>query len=221
MSNYIRQIQADLKEEGFYTGEIDGIAGELTVKAVADALEHGKTTEVVQRAVKEMNKSDPAIKEKQVQATKLKHDFFLFAGVSVRRLEEIDQKLANVTRLARKYSKQEFEVLEGLRTRKRQEELVRKGASQTMNSKHLIGHAVDLVPIVNGKISWDWKYYYPIADVMRQAAQELDVKIRWGGAWQVLNDTTKPTVKLVEEYVANKKKQGRKAFTDGPHFELA
>ena len=37
MSSHIRAIQTTLKEAGFYTGEIDGIAGKLTVEAVNKA----------------------------------------------------------------------------------------------------------------------------------------------------------------------------------------
>lgn len=53
-----------------------------------------------------------------------------------------------------------------------------------------------------------------------KAAKELNVKIRWGGAWCVLNNTTKDTSDLVADYVIERRKQGKKAFNDGPHFEL-
>lgn len=220
MSNHIRQIQADLKEAGFYQGEIDGIAGKLTVKAVTQAIASGKVTPEIERAVKELHVSDPEIVETQkTQATKDKN--FVFSDTSLKRLNGVDDRLVKVVKLALQKSKQDFAVLEGVRTKERQAQLVKKGASQTMNSKHIIGHAVDLVPIVNGEVSWDWKYYYPIAEAMREAAKELGINIRWGGAWQTLNSSTLPTTKLVENYVATKRKQGKKAFTDGPHFELA
>lgn len=89
----------------------------------------------------------------------------------------------------------QFRVIEGLRTIQRQQELVRKGASQTMNSRHLTGHAVDIVPLdSDGKISWDWPLYYKLAPIIKRAAKEVNVPLEWGGDW--------------------------KKFKDGPHWQL-
>jgi len=96
--------------------------------------------------------------------------------------------LVKVVERAIKITKQDFTVIEGMRTKERQIQLVRKGASKTMNSRHLTGHAVDIVPWVNGAISWDWKYYYAIADAMDQAAKELGVDLEWGGRWRSFPD---------------------------------
>lgn len=220
MSNYIRQIQADLKQAGLYTGEIDGIAGKLTVQAVAQAIAKGVSTPNMEQAVAEQHRSDPELVETITQ-DEVKDSNFVFSDTSISRLNGVDDNLVKVVKRALELSTQDFAVLEGLRTKERQAELVRKGASQTMNSKHITGRAVDLVPIVDGKVSWDWKYFYPIAEAVRKAAKELGVQVKWGGAWDdILNTTTVPTTKLVENYVATRRSQGRKAFTDGPHFEL-
>lgn len=220
MSNYIRQIQADLKQAGLYTGEIDGIAGKQTVQAVAQAIAKGISTPNMEQAVAEQHRSDPE-NVKTIVADAKKANDFVFSSSSLARLNGVDDRLVKVVKRALELSTQDFAVLEGLRTKERQAELVRKGASQTMNSNHITGRAVDLVPIVDGKVSWDWKYYYPIAEAMRKSAKELGVHVKWGGSWEVLNTTDTPTTKLVENYVATRRKQGRKAFTDGPHFELA
>jgi peptidoglycan L-alanyl-D-glutamate endopeptidase CwlK len=45
-------------------------------------------------------------------------------------------------------------IQEGLRTRERQVEVVARGASRTMRSRHLAGHAVDLVALGGSEISW-------------------------------------------------------------------
>ena len=220
MSNYIRQIQADLKQAGFYTGEVDGIAGKLTVQAVAQAIAKGASTPKVEKAVAEQHRSDPELVETITQDA-VKNSNFVFSNTSISRLNGVNDKLVKVVKRALELSNQDFAVLEGLRTKEHQAELVRKGASQTMNSNHITGRAVDLVPIVDGKVSWDWKYFYPIADAVRKAAKELGVQVKWGGAWDdVLNSTTIPTTKLVENYVATRRSQGHNAFTDGPHFEL-
>lgn len=110
------------------------------------------------------------------------------------RLREVHPDLQKVVRLALKYSLVDFAVVEGKRSVARQESLVAAGASKTMNSRHLTGHAVDLAPIIAGQIRWDWPPFYDIAEAMKRAAGELGVALVWGGDW--------------------------KQFKDGPHFEL-
>lgn len=90
-----------------------------------------------------------------------------------------------------------------------------------MASRHLTGHAVDLVPIINGKLRWEWPAIYPIADAVRTAAKELEIPIRWGGAWDLLlTDTSESTEDLVSDYAQRRRVAGKRAFIDGPHFEL-
>lgn len=121
-------------------------------------------------------------------------------------------------------------VHDGLRTTEEQRALVASGASQTMNSMHRpqadgFGHAVDLVPFINGKMRWEWPATYPIAAAVWQASRELGVSIRWGGAWINMADIKTGTPgamkAAVDAYGAARRKLGRAAFTDGPHFELA
>ena len=107
---------------------------------------------------------------------------------SLKRLQGVHPDLVAVVRLAITLTAQDFRVIEGLRTRERQRYLVEKGASKTMNSRHLTGHAVDLAPIVDGQVSWDWKHFYPIAEAMKQAAKIKSVPIEWGGDWAKFRD---------------------------------
>jgi peptidoglycan L-alanyl-D-glutamate endopeptidase CwlK len=115
-----------------------------------------------------------------------------------------------------------FRVTEGLRTPERQAELVAKGASQTMNSRHLTGHAVDLAPLVGTDVSWDWKHFYPMADAIAHAARAEGVPLIWGGAWgRTVHDWPQGSAKQAQAaYVAERRAAGRKPFLDGPHFEL-
>jgi len=76
-----------------------------------------------------------------------------------------------------------FRVIEGMRTPERQAELMRAGKTQTLNSRHLTGHAVDLAPLVGTDVSWDWKHFFPLADAMADAARAEGVPLIWGGAW--------------------------------------
>lgn len=118
----------------------------------------------------------------------------VFSARSERNLQGIHPHLDRVVRRALVLSKVDFAVTEGLRTVKRQMSLVAKGASQTMKSRHLTGHAVDLAPIIDGQIRWDWPPFYLIADAMKAAAAESNTPIEWGGDW--------------------------KTFKDGPHWQL-
>jgi peptidoglycan L-alanyl-D-glutamate endopeptidase CwlK len=114
-----------------------------------------------------------------------------------------------------------FRVEEGLRTVKRQQQLVASGASQTMASRHITGHAVDLLPLVDGQPTFDWKYYFPLADAFRTATIAEKVPVIWGGAWGLLM-TDYATAKAGQDrYAARVRARGQRPFLDGPHFELA
>ena len=73
-----------------------------------------------------------------------------------------------------------LQLLNGLRSKERQAQLVKEKKSTTSNSRHLTGHAVDLAAWVDNTISWEWKYYHQIAKAMKQAADELKISIEWG-----------------------------------------
>jgi peptidoglycan L-alanyl-D-glutamate endopeptidase CwlK len=81
-----------------------------------------------------------------------------------------------------------FGVTEGLRTLAQQQKNVAAGASQTMRSRHLDGHAVDLVVLIDGAISWAWPPYDALAEQMKAAAARCNVPIEWGGSWATLKD---------------------------------
>ena len=113
---------------------------------------------------------------------------------SIMRLKGVHPDLVKVVKHAIEISLVDFTVLEGLRTIERQKALFDAGSSQTMNSRHLDGHAVDLGAWVDGQVDWSWPLYSKIATAMKTAAQELNIPIEWGGDW--------------------------KKFKDGPHFQL-
>lgn len=113
---------------------------------------------------------------------------FRLGATSLARLKGVHPDLVKVVQAAIQRTPIDFTVLEGLRTKERQRQLVAKGASKTMNSYHLTGHAVDIAPLVDGKVTWDWKYYYPLAEVMKATAKALGVNITWGGDWTNFRD---------------------------------
>ncbi len=104
------------------------------------------------------------------------------------RLQGVHPDLVRVVERAIQATEIDFTVLEGMRTQTRQQQLVKAGASKTMRSRHLTGHAVDLGAFVDGEIRWDWPLYHKIAKAMKAAATELGVPIEWGGDWRTFKD---------------------------------
>lgn len=145
---------------------------------------------------------------------------------SVKELRGVHPDLRKVVHRAIEITEQDFTVHDGLRTKDEQREMVRRRVSRTMKSKHLCqkkdgyGHAVDLVPYINGKLRWEMEACYVIAEAVKQAAEELGVKIRWGACWQRIDGSSVGMELMVEEYIAKRRRQGVRPFVDGPHFEI-
>lgn len=117
-----------------------------------------------------------------------------FSRRSRENLKGVHPHLIEIMERAIAITEIDFMVIEGLRTLERQRKLVEMGASQTMNSRHLTGHAVDIVPLLNGEIRWDWPLFDKLAVFVKQAARDCRHPIEWGGGW--------------------------KKFKDGPHWQL-
>ena len=112
-----------------------------------------------------------------------------FEKLSNRRLQGVHPDLVDVLNKAIESIDVPVLVVEGKRTKARQRQLVRRGASQTMNSRHLTGHAIDLVAVDGRKLLWGRPYYQKISEAMKSAADELNVDIDWGGDWRSFKDT--------------------------------
>ena len=119
---------------------------------------------------------------------------FVFSKRSLRNLEGVHPDLVLVVRRALELTEVDFVVVEGIRTLEKQRQYVESGASRTMNSRHLTGHAVDLIAWVDRTVNWCLVYYEKIAAAMKEAGSELGIPVEWGGDW--------------------------KGFKDGPHFQL-
>lgn len=108
-------------------------------------------------------------------------------------LSGVHPDLVAVVERAIQITKQDFMVIEGIRNIDRQRQLVKAGASKTLNSRHLTGHAVDLCPY---PVDWnDLGKFKAISEAVLEAAKELGIDVEWGGDW--------------------------KKFYDGPHFQLS
>jgi peptidoglycan LD-endopeptidase CwlK len=119
---------------------------------------------------------------------------FVLSAASRKRLTGVHPDLIRIVERAITLTPVDFVVTEGVRTLARQRQLVAAGASRTLKSRHLTGHAVDVAALVGGQVRWDWPLYGRIAVAMKQAAKDLGLPLIWGGDW--------------------------KSFKDGPHFEL-
>lgn len=113
-----------------------------------------------------------------------------FGETSNNRLNTVDPKLK---RLFEKVVVQvDCTVLEGRRTMERQHELYEDGKTKTLNSKHLTGDAVDVVPY---PVDWeDIQRQKDFALLVLDTAMKMGIKVRWGGMF--------------------------KGFYDSPHWEL-
>ena len=205
----IMQAQTALNNAGYDTKGVDGIFGKASLDAVLSLINNTKS------AVEILDTTKPSD-----DAPKLAN--YILSEASLQKLKGVKPELQRVVKRAIQITKMDFAVNEGLRTTERQRQLVKSGASQTMKSNHLTGNAVDLVPTPNGKMDWnDWNNYYPMAEAMQKAAEELNIKIRWGGCWETINGKAGTPKQWVDAYGARKRAAGQKVFTDGPHFELA
>lgn len=107
-------------------------------------------------------------------------------------LSGVHVDLVAVVKRAIEITEVDFSVIEGIRHIERQRQLVKEGKSTTLNSRHLTGHAVDMVPY---PVDWeDLERFEIMAEAMKTAAKDLEIPIVWGGDW--------------------------KSFFDAPHFEL-
>ena len=101
------------------------------------------------------------------------------------RLNGVHPDLVKVVERAIEITTVDFTVLEGLRDPARQKTLMESGASQTLNSRHITGHAVDLGAWVDNQVDWSWPLYHKIAAAMKEAARQVNVPIEWGGDWKM------------------------------------
>lgn len=119
---------------------------------------------------------------------------FSFSKASLNKMNGVNSKLINLMKEAIKESPYDFGITEGIRTLERQKELFAQGKTKTLKSYHLVGKAVDIKIYVNGKITWNFKYYKEVSDHIKEVARKLGYVITWGGDW--------------------------KTFKDGPHFQI-
>lgn len=110
------------------------------------------------------------------------------SSTSNSRLNGVHPDLVKIVRKAALLTTVPFQITEGVRTIERQRLLLKKGATRTLRSRHLTGHAIDVVAYVGNRISWEFPLYYEISQAFKQAARELGIPIEWGGDWRSIKD---------------------------------
>jgi peptidoglycan L-alanyl-D-glutamate endopeptidase CwlK len=165
---------------------------------------------------------------------------FVLSARSQVKLEGVHPFLVRVAEVAITLTRQDFAVHDGVRSEAQQRAMVNSGASKTMDSKHRkqgdgMGHAIDLVPFINGQLRWEWRPIFQIAAAVQRAAAIVNVerldagkdakRLRWGGVWDlnfaVLGMEPDDIEDAVNDYVARRRAAGKRVFIDGPHFEIA
>lgn len=156
---------------------------------------------------------------------------FKLGKKSLGELKGVHPELVKVVKHAITITEQDFTVFDGIRTAAEQNALFKRGASQidgyNRKGKHQVqpsgyGEAVDLVPWIGGSAVWDWPAIYVIADAMVISARKFDLPLRWGGCWghEAVNDMAGSPENWVAAYVKRKLSAGKRAFNDGPHWEI-
>lgn len=151
---------------------------------------------------------------------------FRLGKASEANLVGVDGRLVQVVRRAILITDIDFMVHDGLRTLEEQKRLVATGASRTLDSLHLVGKAVDLVPWVNGKLRWEMPLCNEVARAVREAAGQEGVRLIWGRVWDTELIELDPDdfdgerdlyVQRYQRIHGNKKRP----LDDGPHFQDA
>jgi peptidoglycan L-alanyl-D-glutamate endopeptidase CwlK len=144
---------------------------------------------------------------------------------SEQRLSGLNAGLVRCVRRAISTCSVDFSVFEGMRTLERQNALVAQGVSRTLDSYHLTGHAVDLVPYIGGRLQWQAPACVQVAIAMREAAIHFDVNITWGAVWDRQLRALDPAQLIgeIESYVVRYSRSrggDSRPLIDYPHFQV-
>lgn len=130
---------------------------------------------------------------------------FKLSEKSYERLSGCHPDLIKLCERALQLSKYDFGITEGLRTLTRQKDLIAKGKSWTLESKHLkqsdgYSHAFDFVVVdESGNYTYKAGYYRKVMQAFVTAAIELNIQIEFGGLWKTTFDG--PHVQLNQKYI--------------------
>lgn len=148
---------------------------------------------------------------------------FRFSQRSLSNLVDIEDALVEASHRALAVTKVDFGVICGRRTLQEQMEMVESGASTTMDSRHLTGHAVDVMAYIGSQGRWELPLYCHIVLAYKKAAAEMNTELRWGGCWELLSrlpSTPELILRRVEDWAAARRAVGRRAFIDAGHIEI-
>lgn len=151
---------------------------------------------------------------------------YRFSKRSLAHLDEVVEPLRQVAIEALRITEVDFGITDGIRSTAEQAALLDAGATQTMNSRHLTGHAIDVAAYIGPRLLWaPQSLYDSIATAFAAASKKLEIPIRWGGAWNCY-DIGRGSLglsagqELRHAYAADRKAAGKRVFNDSVHFEI-
>lgn len=149
---------------------------------------------------------------------------FRLGAASEANLVGVHPDLVKLVRRAILITEIDFSVHDGVRTMEEQRKMVATGASRTMESYHLTGDAVDLVPYVGGKLRWEHPLCNQVAQAMHEACDRLHLRVTWGRVWDMEMAELDP-----EDFEGDRALYVRRyqrihgpkrwPLDDGPHFQ--
>lgn len=171
-----------------YRIEADGDFGDATLQATK-AFQASKGLTADGKAGEDTFAAAEALKPNVGSQKPLSDDPFIVSADNERALAKVHPALAHRAKKiinAARVDGYELRVVQGLRTFAEQDALFRKRPKVTNarggQSMHNYGLAVDFAFVINGKVSWDDKYYPKIGKWAMNAGLE------WGGAWRKFKD---------------------------------
>ncbi|MCE2516226.1 MAG: M15 family metallopeptidase [Alphaproteobacteria bacterium] len=123
---------------------------------------------------------------------------FSFSARSIKNLDKVHPDLQELAHRALQWTRVDFAIISGLRTKEEQNALVANGKSKDPNSKHLHGLAIDFAAIdpATGKAGWDRALMMEVGCAFYHAAVERGTRMLWGGMWTGFEDC--PHIELID-----------------------
>lgn len=165
---------------------------------------------------------------------------YRFSKRSLDNLSEVHPSLTNIAHEAIEITPIDFGVTCGLRDRQTQYDLYKKKKSKlngiprghrasinhngevliiegTGTSRHQrqasgYSQAIDIVPYINGKISWKINDFIPVLELFKTIADQQEIKLRFGAGWFYGHKFNS-----IEEGYKDSLRRGK--WIDAPHIE--
>jgi peptidoglycan L-alanyl-D-glutamate endopeptidase CwlK len=118
---------------------------------------------------------------------------YKFGMNSLNHRKQVINPLVRIVDRALAYGIMDFSLIESIRSKEKQNKYFMDGRSKLPWPKgnHNVEHegelakALDIVPCINGKLSWKRVHCLTLSGIILAAAVEEGIKLRWGGNWDM------------------------------------